>query len=244
MFEFYVDDPLHAAVRPPEAAVCQDEPSVVRVDVFNPAAARDVEVELTGDGIRVEPPKQTVPLAARAKRSLEFRVVAARGGKATLKASARSGSDHNQAQAEVEVFATKASPALLRQARAGTLLLDVFGSDHGRYKDKPVLLNGVPIGALPQQADQWANVEMPLTPQAIAALGENNEVRIENRVGDAFKVRNLRLRLDGPVRVLSETNRGAFTSCSWEYAEGKVFKLGEPLSGIVVRIPPETSATK
>ena len=60
---------------------------------------------------------------------------------------------------------------------------------------------------------------------------------IENTVGDAFKVRNFQLRLQGPVGLVSETNSSAFTSCSWEYQEGKVFPYREPLSGIHLRIP-------
>lgn len=188
-YEFYVDDPLGVGLQLPEAALCQDRTAVVRVDVFNPGEARDVEVALTGDGLRVEPAVETARLGARAKRSLEFRLAAARGGKTTLRASARSGDDRAQAEQAVEVFATKAPPALLKRVRSGSLLLDVFGSDGGPYKDKPVLLNGVSIG------------------------------------------------------VLSEPNPGVFTSCGWQYQEGKVFQLGKPLVGITVRIPPEKKSS-
>jgi hypothetical protein len=131
---------------------------------------------------------------------------------------------------------------MLKQVASGRLLFDVFGSDGGKYEDKPVTINGVRIGVVPQQGDSWARVEMPLTPDALAALREDNEVRIENSVGDAFKVRNLQLQLQGPVGLVSETNASVFTSCSWEYQEGKVFPFCEPLTGIRLRIPFETDA--
>ena len=48
--------------------------------------------------------------------------------------------------------------------------------------------------------------------------------------------------LQGPVGLVSETNASVFTSCSWEYQEGNVFPYREPLTGIRIRIPPETDA--
>jgi hypothetical protein len=242
-FEFCVDLPLHMTVRWPEGLVCQDQAATVRVDVVNFAAARQVEVELRGDALRVDPAVQGIHLAARAKESMEFRFRAARPGKLALQASASAGDDRSQAQQELEVFATKASPAMLKQIRSGRLHFDVFGSDAGKYEDKPVLVNGRRIGVVPQQGDSWAQVELPLTPDALAALREDNEVRIENAVGDAFKVRNFQLRLQGAVGLVSEMNSGVFTSCGWEYQEGKVFPFREPLTGIRLRIPHDLPTT-
>jgi hypothetical protein len=240
-FEFYVDRPLEVSLRPREGMVCQGEPATASVDLFSPLPIGGVQVEISGEGVRVEPASLSVDLAGRAKRTLEFRLTPLRPGKVSLTASARSKADRSESQRELTVFATAASAATLKQVRSGSLLFEVFGCDHGAYKNKPVLVNGVEIGVVPQQTDSWAGVEMPLTPEAIASLGENNEVRIENRVGDAFKVRNFRLRLQGPVGLISELNSGAFTSCGWEYAEGTVFKLSDPLTGIRIRIPPETA---
>jgi len=115
----------------------------------------------------------------------------------------------------------------------------VFGSDDGKYENKPVSLNGVVIGLLPRQGDSWATVEMPLPPAALATIHTANKIRIENRVGDAFKVRNFRLRLQAQVGLISKTNPETYTSCAWEYAEGRVFSLGQPLTGIDIRIPME-----
>ena len=85
---------------------------------------------------------------------------------------------------------------------------------------------------------------MPLPPAALAALRAENEIRIENQVGDAFKVRNFRLRLRSEVPLTSKTNAETYTSGSWEYAEGRVFRLREPLTGIGVHIPMEGAPGK
>lgn len=237
-FEFCVDLPLQASLQMVTSPVCQDQPATGRVELLNFAVAREIRIELSGNGLRIEPPKVTLRLASPAKGSLEFRLTAAQPGKVVLTASASSGSDRSEAQQELEVVATKASPELLKQVRSGSLVFDVFGSDHGKYKDKPVLINGIAIGVVPQHGDHWGQVELPLTSESLAALREENEVRIENRVGDAFKVRNFRLRLQGPVGLISETDPGVFTSCGWDHAEGKVFHNHEPLTGIRIRIPP------
>jgi hypothetical protein len=236
-FEFCVDLPLQASVQMTTSPVGQDQPAVGRVELLNFAAAREIRVALAGDGLRIEPPEATLRLGAPAKGALKFRLRAVQPGKVVLKALASSGSDRSEAQQELDVLATKASPELLRQVRSGILVFDVFGSDHGKYKDKPVLVNGMAIGVVPQHGDHWGQVEMPLTPESLATLREENEVRIENRVGDAFKVRSFQLRLQGPVGLISETNPGVFTSCGWDHAEGKVFGYREPLTGIQIRIP-------
>jgi len=113
------------------------------------------------------------------------------------------------------------------------------GSDGGQYKDKPVFLNGVRLDVLPSQGDRWGPAELALPPAVLATLKEINEVRIENKPGDAFKVRNfqLRLRCANGQWIVSQLNSQAYTSCGWEFAEGHVFRLHEPLVGIEVRIP-------
>jgi len=138
----------------------------------------------------------------------------------------------------VEVHATRASADELRRVRSGVLSFELAGSDGGKYKNKPVFLNGVRLDVLPTQGDHWGPAELTLPPAALATLGQRNEVRIENTVGDAFKVRNfqLRLRRDDGVQIVSPAQSQAYTSCGWEFAEGKVFRLREPLV-IVVQIP-------
>lgn len=133
---------------------------------------------------------------------------------------------------------------MLRQVRSGKLVFDVFGSDGGKYENKPILFNGVLIGRLPQQGDRWATFEAPLTPEAVKTIRFDNEIRIENQVGDAFKVRNFRLHLQADVGIVSKTNAEAYTSCGWEHAEGRVFPLRQPLTGVGVQIEKEPAAGK
>jgi hypothetical protein len=127
-----------------------------------------------------------------------------------------------------------------QRVRTAHLLFDVFGSDHGMYKNKPVSINGVRIDVLPQQSDAWGQAVMVLPRAAVAAIREDNEIRIENEPGDAFKVRNLQLRLcmRNGIYLASEANSGVFTSWKdWAFGEGTCFDGGQPLTGIRVRIP-------
>ena len=159
-FEFYVDPPLRVTMRRLEGVVCQGRPAAACVDLFCAAAARAVRVDLSGDGLRVEPATLTISMASRTMRSLRFRVIPTRAGKLSLAASASSGNDRSRAQQALDVFAAAASPATLEQIRSGVLLFDVFGSDGGPYKNKPVLVNGVEIGLVPQQGDSWGSAEI------------------------------------------------------------------------------------
>lgn len=68
-------------------------------------------------------------------------------------------------------------------------------------------------------------------------IREDNEIRIGNTVGDAFKVRGFQMRLLGPMNLIFERNPQAFTSGGWDHAEGKVFRLRAPVGGIRVHIP-------
>jgi hypothetical protein len=243
-FETYVVGPLDLSLQLPETVLCQDQPVIGRLRIFNAGDAREVTVELAGDGLRIEPARQVVSVASLSGVGREFRLTPLGPGRRVLRVSARAGSDRGQCDETLDVDAARATPEMLRQVRSGRLVFDVFGSDGGPYENKPLSLNGVKIGLLPRQGDSWATVEMPLPPAALAALRAENEIRIENRVGDAFKVRNFRLRLRGEVPLTSQTNAETYTSGSWEYAEGRVFRLREPLTGIGVHIPMESAAGK
>jgi hypothetical protein len=236
--EFYIDPPLSVHLSLPDPPFCQRRAVPVTVDVFSPTGAREVEVELSGAGVTVEPAKQSRRVGGRAMVRVPFRVKPARAGKLTLTATAKAGGDGARESKAVEVYATVATPSDLRRVRAGSLLLDAFGSSGGQYENKPVRLNGVRIGLLPHQdTDEWSAAEMPLPPAALAAIGENNEVQIENTVGDCFKIRNLRLRLQTDVSLLSEINKRVFTSGGWAHEEGTVFQLGRPMTGMWIHIP-------
>ena len=243
-FESYTIDPLDVSLYLSEATACQDQPLAGGVRIFNAGEAREVTVELSGDGLKVEPARKSLSMDAQAGAVVEFCVVPLRPGATTLHATATAGSDRGECRVAVEVDATRATEAMLRQVRSGELVFDVFGSDGGKYENKPILFNGIAIGLLPQQGDRWATVEMPLTPEAVKTIRFDNEIRIENQVGDAFKVRNFRLHLQADVGVVSKTNTEAFTSCGWEHAEGRVFPLRQPLTGIGVQIEKEPAAGK
>lgn len=228
-FEFYIDTPLNVSLLTPET-IEHGQAKVVSVQVFNAAGERDVEVRLSGKGLRVEPADQTVTQASSAKRQVEFRVEPLRAGRLQLTASAHAGQDRAEASVSVEAVATKVPATAFGQIRAGKLTFDLFGSDGGKYGDKPVWLNGVKIGLLPTHGDNWGPAEMAIPPEALKTLRQHNELRIENRGGDAFKIARFRLRLtlaDG-VQALSELNPGVFSSMSgWDFAEGAIFEKGQ-----------------
>ena len=204
---------------------------------------------LAGDGIRAEPAEQTVHIAAGARRDLEFHIVPARPGPISIRATAeacsapgeQSGDRANRAgiQAKLDVFAVKVSPQAFGRIESGKLQFDLFGSDGGKYENKPVLLNGVRLGLLPQQTDAWGHAEMALSREALRAIGEHNEVAIENSPGDAFKIGRFRLqlRLKNGVCVLSEMNSGVFSSLpGWIWNEGRIFENGKLRTDIHVPV--------
>ncbi len=243
-FESYTIDPLDVSLELSQGAFCQDRSESGRLQIFNAAQAREVTIELSGDGLRVEPARRVLSIGAQASASHEFRLVPLQPGVRVLRASVRAGSDCGQCDEKIVVDAARATPAMLRQVRSGRLVFDVFGSDGGKYENKPVSLNGVKLGLLPRQGDSWATVEMPLPPAALTAIRSENEIRIENQVGDAFKVRNFRLHLRAEVGLVSKTNPETFTSGACEHAEGRVFRLRQPMTGIRVEIPLEDVVDK
>jgi hypothetical protein len=234
-FELYVDRPLSLDLLVPPESVPEGEQTTVRLAVFNAGGASTVRLRLTADSQS----EQVVPFISRTRQVVAFPIHPTRPGRLSLVAQAQAGAERVEARAQVDVHATRASAEDLRRARSGVLAFELAGSDGGKYKHKPVFVNGVRLDVLPQQGDRWARFELPLPPAALARLAARNEVRIENTVGDAFKMRNfqLRLRRDDGLLIVSEVDRQAYTSCGWDLAEGKVFKLHEPLAGITVAIP-------
>lgn len=117
--------------------------------------------------------------------------------------------------------------------QSGRLVLEVFGSDTGRYEHKPVTVNGCLLGNLSGAPEAWTEVSLPLTAEALAKLQATNTVQIENSDPvDAFKVRRGRLEITNTVgRAWTSTvDETAHTSCGWDYQEGQI---GSP---IVVRV--------
>lgn len=241
-FEFYVDESLVVGL-PSPAMIEQGQTKLVCVQVFNAVEERNVQVRLSGKGLRVEPAEQTVTVASKAKREVEFRVEPLRAGRFVLEAYASAGQNISKAACHLEALATKLSPTAFGEIRAGKLTFDLFGSDGGKYGDKPLWLNGIRIGLLPTHGDNWGPAEMIVPPEALKTSRQDNELRIENRGGDAFKIARFRLRLtlaDG-VQALSELNPGVFSSMSgWDFAEGAIFEKGQLRTQL--RIPVGTDA--
>jgi hypothetical protein len=246
--EFYIDEPLTISLALPDHGE-QGRAAVARVQVFNAERGGNFRVALAGDGIRAEPAEQLVRIDAGARRDLEFRIVPARPGPIFVRAMADSRSEAGEpsggranratAQVKLEVFAVKVSPKDFGRIESGKLEFDLFGSDGGRYENKPVLLNGVRLGLLPQQGDAWGHAEMPLSREALQAIREHNELVIENPPVDAFKIGRfrLRLRLKDGVCVLSEMNPGIFSSLpGWTWNEGTIFENGKLRTGIYIPV--------
>ena len=242
--EVYTDAPLSLELALPKA-FHQGQPTTARVWVFNAAEARDVKASLTGTGIA--PAEQTARVAARSGHPFDFAITPTRGGQVAIEARAAAGDDHALLKTHAEIYATTASPKAFAQIRSARLTLDIFGSDHGRYKNKPLFLNGVPLGILPRQADRWGPADMRLPRKAVQAIREHNEIRIENPRGDAFKIRNLQLELcmRNGVYLLSKLNATAYTSWTdWPHGEGTLFEGGQPLTGIGIHIPVDANSTE
>lgn len=114
--------------------------------------------------------------------------------------------------------------------QSGTLRLQVAGSDAGQYAHKPVSVNGFVLGDLPAAPQEWTEVALPLTAEALAHLQTNNLVQIENSApADAFKVRRARLEIVNTERqaFAAKVDEGVYTSCGWEFAEGVI---GSPIT--------------
>lgn len=140
-------------------------------------------------------------------------------------------------QREPGPYPLSVSPAELRQARRGVLHFEGMGLESsGRYIST-ARLNGVPLGNLPGAGGDevhgiWAAAALPLTPAAIAALGQWNTLAIENPGEDSFKVRRfwIELELADGRRLSSQITRTAFTQPpEWKYAEGTGVPLGKPI---------------
>ena len=98
-------------------------------------------------------------------------------------------------------------------------------------------LNRAALGKLPaaggsEAAGKWSAAKVQLTPQAIAALGQFNLVRIDNPGQDSFKIRRFRIELelaDGR-KCASQVSTTAYTQPpNWLYREGVGVPFGKPI---------------
>jgi hypothetical protein len=237
-FEFYIEKPLALALDFP-AEVRQGQPTAGRLQVANSTTATQaVSLGLGCVTASIEPAEVRLEVPPGEARTVPVTVTAARAGPATLKAVLNQGQE--SIERPFEVLGTVASPSALRNILSARLEFEVFGSDAGKYANKPVFLNGVRIGLLPQHGDTWGAAAVQLPREAVATLAADNELRVENEPGDAFKLARFQLRLclrNGNYLV-SERNEGVFTGWrDWAFGEGQCFDPGTPMTGIHVRIP-------
>jgi hypothetical protein len=238
--ELWLDPPLLMDVES-SATVLDDGiyPLVVKLLGHFPAGEK-INIKAESSAWKFEDAAKSVSLGRDGHAIVEFKGRPLSTGKTKINFIATDGGNTStRAEIVVEVLATSIRPDGLSRAHTAYLLFDVFGVDGGVYANKPVAINGVLLGDLPQgNGDQWTvGKVIPLTAKAIKALRQHNEITIDNRAEDAFKVRNLQLMLHmrGGGRVVSTLNTDVYTSGqNWFHAEGKRFPPDHPLTGIAV----------
>ncbi len=242
--ELWLDPPVMLSVQAPER-IRDDEPLTLTARVLShlPGEA-ELTVRAESDAVAFDPPERRVTLAP------DEAVEVALTGTPTLAGDDRivrvsvsgAGVEPTTMTQQIDVLATAIRADGFAKIRSAELMVDVFGVVHGRYKHKPISVNGVEIAVVPEGGgDRWfngASVELPA--EAVAALREHNELQIGNEPQDAFKVRNLRLLLHmpGAITVVSTTDSDVYTGWTdWLYGEGHQFPAGQPLTGITIDIP-------
>lgn len=241
--ELWIDPPLLLAAQIP-ARVHDDAPCLLVAKLLGHfEAASTIVVGVSSPAWRFKDPVRSVVVKPHVAVALKFTGYPVTSGRTVIRITASGGhQDSARIEVPVEVLGTALAPGAFGSIRSAELLLDTFGVDGGPYAHKPVYLNGVDLGDLPPgTGDQWTSgTVIPLSPEAIRALRPHNEVTIDNRVGDSFKVRNVRLHLHmrGGKTVVSAVDTHVYTGgTGWLYGEGKQFPLGQPLTGITVDIP-------
>lgn len=116
-----------------------------------------------------------------------------------------------------------------------TLSVDVFDVNGDAYANKVVLVNDVPVGLLPNNVpplSSWQTVTIPLPEVVFETLGNANNVGIIDETGDAYKIRNLTLRVKRKNQRRQIEMKDDATFCSsltWALREGEAVKLdGSP----------------
>ena len=248
--ELAVEPPVALMLSAPER-VLDDETADLRIAVLShlPAGTK-LALSLQSRVVRLGGRDHERSLSAFTPRAesltlCDVPLEAIRAGEGLIAVTARRGEDVvARAERPLRVVATALGPEALGHIQSAVLEFEIFGADGGGYAHKPVSLNGVVIGDPPTgSGDSWHPATLALPADALKAIAEHNEITIDNKVGDAFKVRNFRLLLTmrGGILAVSQTDAGTYTGWTdWLYGEGKQFAAGEPMAGIRVdlRIDP------
>lgn len=121
---------------------------------------------------------------------------------------------------------TTAPREIWSDVEEATLSVDVFDVNGDAYTNKVVLVNDVPVGLLPNNVpplSSWQTVTITLPEAAFETLGNANNVGIIDETGDAYKIRNLTLRVKrkGQKRQIEMKDDATFcSSLSWALREG------------------------
>jgi hypothetical protein len=208
------------------------------------ASHRRAQLRVVCDRAEIRPSALALDIPVGTREELQLSLGPLKAGLCMIKVMEADGT--SVAEAQTEIIATTISPSAFKSILSAKLMLDIFGSDHGAYEDKSVFLNGVRLDVLPKHRDAWGRAAMRLPREAVVALKAENDIRIENGPGDAFKVRGFQLRLclrDGTCLV-SERNDLVFTNWEgWAHGEGTCFDSGKPLTGLRVTIPVDAASS-
>jgi len=200
---------------------------------------------------------ETADLALKAG---EIRILAAgaavpHAGRWTLKIDARWPEGATAAVTRLDV-ATTHLPADFRvdDERQLTLQMDVFNSLAGRWAEKPVRIQSLPLGRLPITGStlKWHEALLLQVPGEAARSVVRNGLQADGRillapvvandVKNCFKVRNVRaiLRMQSGETILSSIAPAVHCSTAgWLYAEGTSVNLGQPVPLGELRFPKE-----
>ena len=126
---------------------------------------------------------------------------------------------------------TTAPREVWNDVEEATLSVEVFDVNGDAYTNKVVLVNDVPIGLLPNNQpplSSWQIVSIQLPDEVFKTLGNANNVGIIDETGDAYKIRNIKLRIKrkSQKRHREMQDSGVFCSSpSWSLREGELVKL-------------------
>ena len=112
---------------------------------------------------------------------------------------------------------------------------DIFDVNGGAYTNKVLTVNEVPVGLIPPSQppiSTWQTVTLQIPSKAFPTLGNANTIAIIDETGDAYKIRNLSLKVTrkgGAAATMSDTHVFC-TSPTWSLHEGEVMKTdGSPI---------------
>lgn len=117
-----------------------------------------------------------------------------------------------------------------RDVESAALTLEIFDVNGGAYTNKTVLVNDAAVGLLPFNAppiSSWQTVELNIPPEALANIGNANTFAMIDQTGDAYKIRNVSLKVvrKGGSTIEMKDQRVFCSSATWSLKEGEVMPL-------------------